>query len=73
MKTEHDTWTAWGDGTCVGNLGPAGIGGILRDTTGAVVAHFSKGVGLTTVHDAKASATEEMAGTVERKVVSWSK
>ena len=53
METERTTWTAWGDGACVGNPGPAGIGGLLRDLTGTAISHFSEGVGFTTAHDAE--------------------
>ena len=35
-------WTAWSDGTCAGNPGPMGIGGIVRGPDGAIVRQFSE-------------------------------
>lgn len=44
---------AWSDGACAGNPGPMGIGGLVRDREGGLVAMFSEAAGRGTNNEAE--------------------
>ncbi|XP_077252938.1 uncharacterized protein LOC143892304 [Tasmannia lanceolata] len=54
------------DGSSLGNPGPAGIGGILRDCTGAVIKAFSDPIGIADSSEAEVRAVHQGILSMER-------